>query len=65
MTEVLRTPDERFLELPDFDYDSVYINDLKGFEGLRMHYVDEDPQDADYFFCAYTENPHGVTFIGK
>jgi haloalkane dehalogenase len=56
MREVLRTPDERFLDLPDFPYDPVYIDDLKGFEGLRMHYVDEGPQNADdIFLCLHGE----------
>lgn len=56
MTEVLRTPDERFLDLPDFHYDPIYIDDLKGFEGLRMHYVDEGPQQADsIFLCLHGE----------
>ena len=39
MEKVLRTPDERFRDLPDFQYIPVYIDGLKGFEGLRMHYV--------------------------
>jgi hypothetical protein len=81
MTEVLRTPEERFVDLPDFPYDPVYIDDLKGFEGLRMHYVDEGPQNADHiflclhgekalkmlttFFCAYTANQRGATFTGR
>lgn len=56
MTEVLRTPDERFLDLSDFPYDPVYIDDLKGFEGLRIHYVDEGPQGADHIFlCLHGE----------
>jgi hypothetical protein len=40
MSEALRTPDERFVDLPGFSYNPVYIDDLKGFEGLRMHYPD-------------------------
>ncbi len=32
MAEVLRTPEERFIDLPDFPYTSIYIDDLKGFE---------------------------------
>ena len=39
MTSVVRTPEERFVDLPGFPYDPVYIDDLKGFEGLRMHPV--------------------------
>ena len=56
MVEVLRTPEERFVDLADFPYDPVYIDDLKGFEGLRMHYVDEGPQHADHtFLCLHGE----------
>ena len=29
MTDVLRTPDERFNELPDFPYAPNYLDDLK------------------------------------
>jgi len=56
MAEVLRTPEERFDDLPDFPYDPVYIDELKGFEGLRMHYVDEGPRDAGHvFLCLHGE----------
>jgi len=56
MTEVLRTPEERFADLPGFPYDPVYIDDLKGFEGLRMHYVDEGCKDAEsVFLCLHGE----------
>ncbi len=56
MAEVLRTPEERFVDLAGFPYDPVYIDDLKGFEGLRMHYVDEGPQHADHIFlCLHGE----------
>ena len=56
MTEVLRTSDKRFIDLPDFPYDPIYIEDLKGYEGMRMHYVDEGPQKADnIFLCLHGE----------
>ena len=56
MTEVLRTPEERFRDLPDFPYPPHYLDDLTGYEGLRMHYVDEGPQDAaNIFLCLHGE----------
>ena len=40
--EILRTPDERFANLPDFPYEPRY----EEIDGLRIHYVDEGPSDA-------------------
>jgi len=39
---VLRTDDSRFANLPDFPYAPQYAQ----IDGLRMHYVDEGPRDA-------------------
>ena len=56
MTEVLRTPEERFVDLPGFPYEARYTENLKGLEGLRMHYMDEGPKDADHvFLCLHGE----------
>jgi pimeloyl-ACP methyl ester carboxylesterase len=56
MSEVLRTPDERFNELPDFPYAPNYLDNLESYEGLRMHYVDEGPRDAaNVFLCLHGE----------
>ena len=41
--DVLRTPDERFANLPGFSFAPHYVD----IQGLRMHYVDEGPRDAD------------------
>lgn len=43
-----RTPDERFAALPDWPYAPGYIEDLAGYEGLRLHYIDEGPRDAPF-----------------
>ena len=45
-TDALRTPDERFSGLPGWPYAPHYVDDLPGYEGLRVHYVDEGPQNA-------------------
>ena len=44
--ESLRTPDGRFRDLPGFGYAPNYVDDLPGYEGLRVHYLDEGPRDA-------------------
>ena len=54
--DVLRTPEERFVDLPDWAYAPRYVDDLPGYEGLRVHYVDEGPADADrVFLCLHGE----------
>lgn len=42
--DILRTPDERFAEHPGFPFSPQYA-ELP--DGLRMHYVDEGPGDAE------------------
>ena len=52
----LRTPDARFANLPDWPYAPHFVDDLPGYEGLRMHYVDEGPRDARVtFLCIHGE----------
>ncbi len=41
--EVLRTPEERFENLPGYPFVPNYVE----IAGLRMHYVDEGPRDAE------------------
>ena len=54
--EVLRTPDERFSVLPGFPYTPRYLDDLPGYESLRMAYVDEGSPDAKtVFLCLHGE----------
>lgn len=53
---MLRTPEERFADLPGFAYQPHYIDDLSGFAGLRLHYIDEGPQAAEHtFLCLHGE----------
>lgn len=40
--KLLRTPDERFENLPDYDFGPNYVD----IDGIRMHYVDEGPRDG-------------------
>ena len=44
--EVLRTPDDRFADLPGYGFAPHYVDDLKGYDGLRVHYVDQGANDA-------------------
>jgi hypothetical protein len=44
--DALRTPEERFVDLPDFSYPPQYLDDLPGYEGLRAAYVDTGPRGA-------------------
>ena len=46
--ERLRTPDSRFVDLVDFEFDPHYVDvhDPNGGEPLRMAFVDEGPRDA-------------------
>lgn len=54
--KALRTPDARFENLSGWPYAPRYIDDLPGYEGLRMHYVDEGPKDAEVtFLCIHGE----------
>lgn len=52
----LRTPDERFSGLPGWPFAPHYVDDLAGYEGLRLHYVDEGPPAATAtFLCLHGE----------
>ena len=52
----LRTPEDRFLDLPDWPYAPHYLDDLDGFVGLRAAFVDEGSRDARHtFLCLHGE----------
>ncbi|HWB68108.1 MAG TPA: haloalkane dehalogenase [Mycobacteriales bacterium] len=54
--KVLRTPDERFADLPDFPFDPHYAEVADGDGGrLRMHYLDEGPRDGDVVVLMHGE----------
>jgi len=46
--KALRTPDERFRDLPGFDFQPNYLQvpDGEG-DSLRVHYLDEGPRTAE------------------
>jgi pimeloyl-ACP methyl ester carboxylesterase len=53
----LRTPEDRFLDLPDYAYAPRFAQDLRGFEGLRLHYLDEGTSDAAHTFLCLHGQP--------
>lgn len=60
MIEALRTPDDRFDDLPDFPFAPHYVADLPGYEGLRVHYLDEQgvsggAETGRTFLCLHGE----------
>src|SRR4030095_3616 len=44
--KILRTPEERFARLPFFPWAPHYLDDLPGYEGMRLPYRAEGPEDA-------------------
>ncbi len=53
----LRTPDDRFVDLPAWSYEPRYRDDLPGFADLRMHFVDEGPADAAHVYLCLHGQP--------
>ena len=53
---ILRTPEDRFSDLDGWSYEPCYTDTIVGYEGMRAHYIDEGPKDADrVFFCLHGE----------
>lgn len=50
--EILRTPDERFADLPGYPFAPNYV-EIDG--GLRVHYVDEGPRDGEVVLMLHGE----------
>lgn len=50
-TEVIRTPDERFIGLPDYDFAAHYAD----VDGMRMHFVDEGPAGGQVVLLLHGE----------
>jgi haloalkane dehalogenase len=55
---VVRTPDERFDALADWPFEPRYLE----VDGLRVHYVDEGPQDAEPFLLVHGEPTWGYLY---
>jgi pimeloyl-ACP methyl ester carboxylesterase len=53
--QVVRTGDERFASLPDWPFEPRYLDDLAGYEGLRVHFVDEGGATKPTFLFLHGE----------
>jgi haloalkane dehalogenase len=54
--ETLRTPDERFTDLPDFPFEPHYVEVPDGDGGsLRVHYLDEGPPEGGIVLLMHGE----------
>lgn len=51
--KALRTPDDRFQNLPGYGFQPHYVEDLPGYEGLRMHFLDEGKRAGPVFLCLH------------
>lgn len=55
--DAVRTPDNRFADLPGYPWPPNYLNDLPALAGLRLHYLDEGPRDAGLTYLCLHGNP--------
>lgn len=55
--DALRTPDSCFSNLPDYPWAPQYVSDLPALQGLRLHYLDTGPQNADLTYLCLHGNP--------
>ena len=63
MIKALRTPEDRFANLPDFPFGENYLDNLSCYQGLRMHYLDEGPNDAEHtFLCLHGQPTWGFLY---
>ena len=61
---VLRTPEERFDGLKDFNFEPNYFEVCHGEDKLRMHYLDENSSSKEVvLYCM--GNHHGAICIEK
>jgi haloalkane dehalogenase len=51
VSEVFRTPEERFTDLPGYDFAPHHAE----IDGLRLHYIDEGPREAMPIICFHGE----------
>lgn len=57
MSQLLRTPEQRFENLKDYPFSPNYVSDLAGYEGIRGHYLDEGNPASDEVFLLLHGEP--------
>jgi tRNA(adenine34) deaminase len=55
--DALRTPEDRFVDLPGYPWSPHYLSDLAALNGLRMHYLDEGRREAPLTYLCLHGNP--------
>lgn len=50
--KILRTPEEKFISIPDYPFQANYTDVT---DGLRMHYLDEGPPDGEIVLLLHGE----------
>jgi tRNA(adenine34) deaminase len=55
--DALRTPEQAFAALPGYPWAPHYLSDLPALGGLRLHYLDEGPRDAQRTWLLLHGNP--------
>ena len=53
----MRTPSERFDNLPGYPWQGLYLDDLPSLRGLRMHCLDLGPPNASLTYLCLHGNP--------
>lgn len=55
--DALRTPEAHFADLPGYPWAPRYVSDLPALAGLRLHCLDEGPQDAPLVWLCLHGSP--------
>lgn len=55
--DALRTPERRFQDVPGYPWEPRYLSDLPSLDGLRLHHLDEGPEDAPRTWLCLHGNP--------